>query len=112
MPTPPMNYILEIRPRSQYILESGANLVEPRRPDKKYRTDFYSPLTWHHDLGGRPSDLLLNLALATKLSLVAGPRAAARRHEGAPKDVLDAPEQRAIMTDCSADAARPNLPEP
>ena len=63
-------------------------------------------------MGGRPSDLLLNLALATKPSLVAGPRAAARRHEGAPKDVLDAPEQRAIMSDCSADAARPNLPEP
>ena len=63
-------------------------------------------------MGGRPSDLLLNLALATKLSLVAGPRAAARRHEGAPKDVLDAPVQRAIMSDCSADAARPNLPEP
>ena len=82
------------------------------RRGKKYRADFYSPTSSRDDVGVRPSDLLLNLALATKLSLVAGPRAAARRHEGAPKDVLDAPEQRAIMTDCSADAARPNLPEP
>ena len=38
------------------------------------------------------------LALATKLSLVTGPRAAAQRHKGAPKDVLDAPEQRAIRS--------------
>ena len=28
-----MDYILEIRPRSQYILQSGANVVEPRGPD-------------------------------------------------------------------------------
>ena len=34
---------------------------------------------------------------------------AARRHKGAPKDVLDALEQRAIMTDCSADAASTKL---
>ena len=87
-------------------------MLLPSKQGKKYRADFYSPLNVRHGRGGRPSDLLLNLALATKLSLVAGPRAAARRHEGAPKDVLDAPVQRAIMTDCSADAARPNLPEP
>jgi hypothetical protein len=49
------------------------------------------------------------LALATKLSLVTGPRAAAQRHKDAPKDVLDAPEQRAIMTDCSTDAASTKL---
>ena len=42
MPTQAMNYILEIRTRSQYILESGANLVEPcglQGVDKNYKFD-------------------------------------------------------------------------